>query len=213
MGYSLGIDESGKGNLLGNLIVAGVIVDSSTDLRAMVDVKDSKAYSSDQSIRVVEEKYKNVFKVVYSEAEPVLIDQYVGQGHRSLNTLLMLLMVETCVKALNTHDIECIFIDSPVSNCNKWSTELRRMVLDRLDNPFVGFLIVCENRAESKFKQVALASIFARCRWLSHMQDISNEIYHSTGIRIKSGVTTERECRLFVDTCPSSKFIRKSWKI
>jgi ribonuclease HII len=125
----------------------------------------------------------------------------------------MSLMVDVCVEALNKYDVECIMIDSPVSSCSKWSAEVRRLIMERLENPFVGFSIICENRAESKFKEVALASVFARCRWLAHMQSVSDEIHAETGIRIKSGVTTEEACKLFLKNNPNSKFIRKSWKL
>ena len=213
MGYLLGIDESGKSNILGNLFVVGVIVKDTVDLTKWQDVKDSKKYTSEVTLMNVSKKYKDIVYSVWEQIEPVTIDSYVRGYFTTLNTLLLQTMVSICVDSLNKYDITKIIVDSPMSNCGRWTRDMRKLIIKRLDNPFVSFELVCQNKADSNHKIVALASVFAKYHWRNHMSELCKHLFTQTGLSIKNGIVNEPVVLQYIRKYPHSKYIRTSWKI
>ena len=213
MGYLMGIDESGKGNILGNMFVVGAIVRDTTDLTKWQDVKDSKRYTGEVTLMNVSKKYKDITYSVVKQIEPVTIDSYVKGSVTTLNTLLLQTMVSICVDALNKYDITRITVDSPTSNCEGWARDMRALIIKRLDNPFVSFKLVCQNHADSNHKIVALASVFAKYHWRNHMSELCKHLLTQTGLSIKNGIVNEPVVLQYIRKYPDSKYIRTSWKI
>jgi ribonuclease HII len=213
MGYVLGIDESGKGNILGNLFVAGTIVSDTTDLTRWQDVKDSKKYKNEIKLMDVCKKYQSVVYSVIKQIEPSTIDKYVNGSSTTLNTLLLQTMVSICVESLNRYDITKIIVDSPTSNCSGWARDMRSRIRADLDNPFVSFEMVCQNHADSNHKIVALASVFAKYHWRNHMVELCKHLHAQTGLLIKNGIVNEPVVLEYISRYPNSKYIRTSWKI
>jgi len=175
----IGIDESGKGDFFGPLIISAVFVDDeSYSVLTKIGVKDSKEIKSDKKIVEISDKIKQVVKGKYSivaignEAYNKLyskirnLNHMLAWGHaRALENLL-------------TKEIDCTFAIS-----DKFGDE--RLIQDALLEKGKKIKLVQQTKAESDIA-VAAASIIARAEFVKRMNRISEEIK----IKLPKGANT-----------------------
>ncbi len=153
MGFLLGIDEAGKGPVIGPLIIAGVLIskENSGKLREL-GVKDSKDLSPG--------KRNELFSKIKELSEDFII---LETSSKQLNEEMELenlntIEIKKMVQIINSFESKKpeIFIDAIEANTLKF----KEKILSKLKNKEVK--IVAENRADQKYPVVSAASILAK---------------------------------------------------
>jgi len=149
-----GIDEAGRGALIGPMIIAGVsIISSKLTLLQESNVKDSKMLLPSTRRRLYDLIVGNAEKVSVLEVSPKEIDKYVKYGKklRRLNYLEAIMMAKI-VEALN---VGMVYVDSP-------DVKPERLTSDILSLSKVKPKIVAEHHADQNYVVVSAASIIAK---------------------------------------------------
>lgn len=197
MNYILGIDEAGRGPVLGPLVVAGVGICPSKEIFfKTLGVKDSKKLSPKKRALLFSTIMDEAFVVNVNIAWPELIDYYVNNS--SLNYLEALMMSNI----INLHSKETkIIIDSP----QKPASFLK--ILSSTYNT-KNTNICCEFKADDNYTVVSCASVVAKYI----RDDIIEQLKILSG-DFGSGYTSDVKTINFLKNSRVEPYIfRKSWK-
>jgi len=201
MSLVLGIDEAGKGPVIGSMFVAGVVVrrENITYLRRL-GVKDSKLLSKYMR-NVMYNIVKSCAEKIYvREVKPDIIDK------ENINNILLSEFLEIVRAALNDFDagLELIFIDLPSMPPGK----VKQAII------MLGFKgeIIAEHFADRKYVAVSAASIVAKTCREKHISELK-KIYGDFG----SGYPSDPKTISWIRSFYSNKgylppIVRKSWK-
>ncbi|MDA4118350.1 MAG: ribonuclease HII, partial [Thaumarchaeota archaeon] len=187
-----GVDEAGRGSVLGPLAVAGVSLDSSRlcELEAL-GVKDSKLLTPNERESLYVEILKICSTVMVSRIPPREIDNYLEAIHMA--------------KVIDTLRAEEVFIDAPDKNPARWTGELESLLSCKPR-------IVAEHRADVNYVVVSAASIVAK---VERDQDVAElrEIHGDFGSGYPSDPDTIEFLRSWMQKENARpEFSRKSWK-
>lgn len=199
-----GVDEAGRGSLIGPLVIAGVSIQSSK-VSSLVEagVKDSKLLSPSSRSSLYDVILGLAKKVYVVEVSPREIDEYVLHGKR----LHKLNYLEAKVMAKIICEIEAnlVYVDSPDIMCERFANIIKELVGSNIS-------IVAENYADKKYPIVSAASIIAK---VTRDRKIK-ELEQSYG-EIGSGYPSDPKTRAFVKRWLETRghlpdFVRLSWK-
>jgi len=199
-----GIDEAGRGSILGPLVVAGVSADAEALERLEeIGVKDSKLLSYGRRVSLYPQVRRICRTVVSSPIAPAEIDRYVryGRRRRKLNYLEAVHMA----RIIPLLAVERVFIDAPDTNPRKFASELAGLVRDCPP-------VVAEHKADRNYAIVSAASIVAKVE-----RDRAVELLRSKHGEFGSGYPSDEETisylRRWVKREGSAPpFARRSWK-
>ncbi|MBU2522704.1 MAG: ribonuclease HII [Nanoarchaeota archaeon] len=208
MNLLLGVDDAGRGPVIGNMFLGGVLIDSEQEaFLKEQNVKDSKLLSHPTRVRLskIIEKNSIAHKVV--SATPEEIDHYVETN--SLNTLEAMKMAEVIdflkKKAGGKNKIEVV-VDCPSINISAWTEKLVGFVKNT-----EGLSIKCEHKADANHISVSAASILAKVAREGNVEDIRKKIKINFG----SGYPADPKVKEFLikhgRKFENSGIIRKSW--
>jgi len=195
----LGIDEAGKGPVLGSLFICGVLIkEKDTFKLKKIGVKDSKLLTHKKRVELAKgiKKIAKKYKIV--QIKPEEIDRAVSHDHgMNLNWL------EAHKTALIINELkpDKAIIDCPSPNTRKYGEYL----LNLLNNKNVELIV--EHKAE-KYYPVGAASILAKCAREEEMDDIKKK-YGNTGPGYSSNAVTQKFVKENFDKHP--EIFRKSW--
>jgi ribonuclease HII len=199
-----GVDEAGRGCVLGPLAVAGVSVDSSQlHELAELGVKDSKLLSPGQRDALYPEILKVCRGVQVSRIPPKMIDRYVSRGkkYRRLNYLETIHMA----RVIYLLGVDEVFVDAPDVNPVRFKSELEELLSSRPR-------IVAEHKADVNYAVVSAASIVAK---VERDRDVAElrALHGDFG----SGYPSDPDTIAFLESWVKSRssrpeFSRKSWK-
>ena len=146
-----GVDEAGRGAVLGPLVIAGVSV-REKDLPKLkkLGVRDSKELTPKQRERMAESIEKIAKDVVVLKVGPCRIDSYNRQGV-NLNRVEAMKMT-TVIDCLNAHKT---YVDGPELNLGKFKRIMGKML--KFDTN-----LVVEHKADVNYPIVSAASIIAK---------------------------------------------------
>ncbi len=156
----LGIDDAGRGPVIGPMVLAGCLIDSSKEgeLREL-GVKDSKQLTQKRRTFLVEKikERAETFEIV--RVLPPEIDGMGQEGNQRIK--LNEIEARACAKIINRinkgyKEIK-IVIDCPSTNITKWKDYL----LTRIEN-LSTLKISCEHKADQNHIVVSAASIIAK---------------------------------------------------
>jgi ribonuclease HII len=201
-----GIDDAGRGPVIGPLVVAGVLVrvHQIPRLKAL-GVKDSKALSPRRR-RCLSKKIKDlVVSHTIVELSPKEIDEVVfrGQRLRKLNWLEAKAMAEV----IHRLHPDVAYVDASDVLERRFGEQIREMLSFDVE-------VVSEHQADVKYPVVSAASILAKTH-RDHVVSDLNEVYGEFG----SGYSSDPRTRRFIlewfkthgnEDLPD--FVRKSWK-
>lgn len=151
-----GVDEAGRGCVIGPLVVAGVVFDEA-DLPLLTEmgVKDSKLLTPQRRRGLAERIKELAMDISYFELPPKAIDNVVFRGKplRRLNYL------ETMAMARVLRDLEpdAAYVDTCDVDHLRCAEQMSSVI------PF-DVEIVCEPRADATYPATAAASILAKVR-------------------------------------------------
>jgi len=193
-----GVDESGRGPVIGPLIIAGVLVEDEFELVEM-RVRDSKKISPERRERLAEE-IKKVSRYEIIEVPAKEIDSL--REEMTLNALEAKLFATIIEKLRPT----TAYVDSADAKAE----EFKRKILKELSFPVE---LVSRHGADDIYPVVSAASILAKSRREEEMRKIEVEI----GERIGSGYPADPITMIFLKRWVKEKgslppHTRASWK-
>ncbi len=159
-----GIDEAGRGPVVGPMVMAGVVINKK-DLSKLkrMGVRDSKLLTRkkrDELFDKIKEKVE-AFEIII--IEPSEIDDALKSDNLNLNWLEAQKSAEI-IKKLKPDEI---IVDSPSNNCGAYSSYLEKLlepgswdIAHNKDRR--GSHLICTHKADLKYVQVAAASILAK---------------------------------------------------
>jgi ribonuclease HII len=193
-----GVDEAGRGSMLGPLVIAGISLDK-TKIRKLsaLGVKDSKKLTA----KTREELYKKIISLVdnyyVTKISPKSIDHSVKK--HGLNKLEAKYMA----KVISKLNPDTSFVDSCDVNPKRFGKEISRLSNNNKIRSF--------HHADSRFVVVSAASIIAKVTRDKTISRLRKD--HDLG----SGYPSDRKTINFVKKYYKTQkimptFVRKSWK-
>lgn len=192
-----GVDEAGRGSMLGPLVVAAITIDKSKiDTLSKIGVKDSKKLSA----KARESLYKQIIKLAddyaISKATPKQIDSAVAS--HNLNNL----EAQHMAKVIKKLQPSISYVDSCDVNATRFGKEIARLSKTGKIKSY--------HHADSKFVVVSAASIIAKVTRDRAISKIAKN--HPVG----SGYPSDPKTVQFVKNWFSKNhimpdYVRKSW--
>lgn len=203
--YFIGVDEAGRGPLIGDMVVAGVAASPGVFERlALLGVRDSKLLKPDERLRL----YKAIISenaisvVVY--IPPHMLDQ---ENLNTLEELAILRILKTIARLIKERASEVhVFIDEIKGKRESIERKLREI----FESPAY---LTMEPRADTKYPPVAAASIVAKT-----VRDLNLVVLRRVFGDFGSGYSVDPATRNWVleyyysQTTPPL-FIRRSWRV
>ena len=186
----MGIDEAGRGPVLGPLVVAGACFKSNKALREL-KVKDSKLLTPKQRENLFEKIIKFAkYKVVIISAQEIDLR---FENNKNLNDL----EVDAMKVIISELKHKKVIIDSPYRDCDKLKKELG---LSKND--------IVEHKADLNYPVVSAASIIAKVIRDNEMRKL--ELKYK--IKMGSGYPSDPNTINFLKKAGKFPFIRTTWE-
>ncbi len=199
-----GVDDAGRGPIIGPLVIAGVLLDDK-DLSRLVDsgVKDSKRLSPRRREELATEIRELALQYHVAMLSPAEIDRVVETGKKlhKLNRL----EAQTMAKVITILKPDVAYVDASDVLADRFKQHISENLTFKVK-------IISEHKADAKYPIVSAASIIAkveRDRALSALQ----EKYGNMGC----GYATDSHTIKFLENWIRKfgsypDFVRKSWK-
>ncbi|MBN2229773.1 MAG: ribonuclease HII [Candidatus Thorarchaeota archaeon] len=148
-----GVDEAGRGPMIGPMIICGVLVDADRmhELEAL-NVRDSKLLSPKQREKLSEKIMKIAKKIAIREISASDIDSL--RKHTTLNEI----EVSEFVSIVKTLKPEKVYLDAADVKADRFGSKIGKIS----GLAAKGTIIVSEHKADSKYPIVSAASILAK---------------------------------------------------
>ncbi|MDP3104317.1 MAG: ribonuclease HII [Candidatus Methanoperedens sp.] len=196
-----GIDEAGKGPVLGPMCVAGLMVDENKLERFVkLGVKDSKKLTPKKREALSVEIKKLADKIFVLEVSPAQID-----GLRKVMTMNEI-MVACYVKVLEELKPESAFVDAADVIAERFGENIKKKYSSDLN-------ITSEHKADEKYPIVSAASILAKVR----RDELVRNLERTVGKEIGSGYPADPKTITFLESWVKEHgklpdFARSSWE-
>lgn len=199
-----GIDDAGRGPVIGPLVIAGVLFyNYQISILRDLGIRDSKLLSKSRRMRLALKIKELAVNYIIVECSPAEIDEVVLKGKklRKLNWLEAKKMAEVIQKLAP----DVAYIDAS----DILEKRFGRQISDMLSR---NVKIISEHHADSKYPIVSAASILAK----THRDEVLLELRKTYG-DFGSGYSSDPKTRKFLlDWIRKGKklpnIVRKSWK-
>lgn len=195
----LGIDEAGRGPVIGPMVMCGVVVEDGVgeQFRAL-GVKDSKLLTPDEREKLYPQILALVksYKIVVLEAD--VIDAAISSSALNLNKL----EAHTSADILNTLNPDAAIIDCPSTNIKAYKDYLYHLLHNKK------IVLTLEHKAE-RHMPVAAASVLAKVTRDRIIEDIKKKI----GVDFGSGYMSDEKTQRFLFEFHEKyhNLFRKTW--
>ncbi len=188
-----GVDEAGRGSVIGPLVIAlAEIPESKLSLLTEIGVKDSKLLKRNKRKEILE-KVNNIAKFYYKIFDAHEIVNFMKL--KSLNQLELGGMVNLS----NSARSEKIIIDCPSAGITSFSKDINCL----LNNPKT---LIIEHKADLNHSIVALASIAAKEK-REDLIDVLKEKFGDFG----SGYPADPKAKAYLTDNPEISIVRTNW--
>ncbi len=204
----LGIDEAGRGPVIGAMFIAGVVIDEEGARELFEEgARDSKKLSKDKREELYPMIKKKADWVGSIEIKASEID--FERQRMSLNELEAQKICEIVKKAIEKNlDFERIIIDLPDPNADKFLNRMNKYLKmpEKVE-------VRAEHGADDRYPVCSAASIIAKVERDRHVEKISEE----HGLNIKTGYPHEEEVQEYLKEISKEEgeypdFVRTSWR-
>ncbi len=199
----LGIDEAGRGAVLGNLVIAGVSF-KKTDINELINigVKDSKKLTPKKREALFPEIMNLCKECKIIEVEPREIDDSVFDIKSNLN----LLEIQKMGEIIDALKPSMVYIDAITSNPKKFTEMLKQHLV------YKNTTIIAENKADELYPMVAAASIIAKVTRDRAIEALRKESkFQDIGSGYPSDPQTISSLKDWIKNRNIPFFVRKSW--
>lgn len=195
-----GIDEAGRGPVIGPLVIAGVVITPSQEAAFLEwGVRDSKQLSPRRRETLAHHIRQVATKVEVLEISAKKIDS--ERQKKSLNAL----EVDWMAQVLNRLRWDVAYVDASDVNADRYG----RMITAQLKNPKK---LISEHKADSAYPIVAAASIIAKVRRDQRIREF-HEQYGDFGSGYPNDPKTRRFLTKWIKTNNSyPDIVRTSWE-
>jgi len=197
---TLGIDEAGRGALIGPLVMAGAMMDESTrEKLQQLGVQDSKLLTA--------KKREELYPVIQQHTTHSIISvppAEVDEALRSDDSNLNLLEAIKSIEIINTIKPERVIIDAPSSNLRTY----KRYITERVSVSSAQVLV--EHKADLNHIQCAAASVLAKVTRDRAIKEIKQSIGKDFGSGYPSDPRTQAFLEAEIDEYPD--IFRKTWQ-
>ena len=198
-----GVDEAGRGCVIGPLVIAGVVfsINDIIDLKDM-GVKDSKLLTPKKREELSHQIHEIALEIEYFELQPREIDKVVFRGKplRRLNYLETM----TMAKVLRKLDADVAYADPTDVDHHRCARQMKRVIPYQIE-------IICEPKADRTYMSTGAASILAKV-----LRDKRIEALRKIHGDFGSGYPHDKKTIEFLEEYFHKEkdfpdFIRKSW--
>jgi len=199
-----GIDEAGRGCVIGPLVVAGVLAKEENLLAlASLGVKDSKLLTAKKREALVPEIVRLAEKYVVLKVSPSEIDRFV-ESQRRLHKLNRL-EAETMAKIVTELEPDLVYVDAADVMEKRFGQHI-------IDASTFKTRIISEHKADRNYPIVSAASILAKVE-----RDASVEALRGDFGNFGTGYLTDPRTTAFLESWIKyhddyPECVRKSWK-
>ena len=194
----MGLDEAGRGPVIGPLVIAAIIIEESNEYKLKeLQVKDSKLLTPKKRSELFPEIKKIAKKFKILKVEPKEIDSFLEADHLNLNWL----EARKTADIINELNPDKAFIDCPSPNKIAYSNYIKRFLT-------VNTELVLDHKAELKYPVVAAASILAKVSRDAEIRELEKK-YGQIGPGYQSNPITQKFIKENFDKHP--EIFRKSW--
>lgn len=203
-----GIDEAGKGPVIGPMCIGGVLADKEKlDSLKNLGVADSKKLAPKKREHLAHQIRKYAQKVYIFEVSPSQIDEL-----RKVMTMNQI-MVLGFSRVLEELQPDMAYVDAADVNAARFGTNLKAQYAKKYPEKANELSVVSEHQADATYPVVSAASIVAKVR----RDELIKELGKKIGIDFGSGYPSDPKTQRFLedwsmvhDTLP--EFVRHSWK-
>lgn len=202
----LGIDDAGRGPVIGPMVLAGCLIDEKTRKEfkkiGIVDSKKLTPKRREYFEKIIKEKAIS-YHIFQSTPEEILSKNKAGIKLNEVEGLL-------CAKIINKLNTEKerikIFVDCPSVSISKWDDYLR-MHVKNLSN----LEISCEHKADENYVSVSAASILAKCKRDREISKLKEKYGEGIGSGYTSDPSTQTFLKKYAKKYENEGIFRKTW--
>lgn len=199
-----GIDDAGRGAILGPLVIAGIsLKEDKLEQLIRIGVKDSKLLSPDRRVNLYNQIMKMADNIAVIKIKPEQIDDYVlkGKKYKRLNYLEALSMA----KVIESLDAEIFYVDASDVNVDRFKQDILENLQRKVE-------IISVHHADRIHPIVSAASIVAKVNRDKEIYELSQKFGN-----IGSGYPADDRTVKFLEQWLNKygdvpPFARKSWK-
>lgn len=184
-----GIDEAGRGPVIGPLVICGVLINEGEETQLLkLGVKDSKLLTPKQREKIAVELMKK-YKYNLIEILPAEIDSAVkGENGSNLNWL----EAQKAVEIIDVLKPRQVIMDCPSPNINAYTAYIVERLSDKKTK------LQCAHHADRDFPVVGAASIIAKITRDARIEELKKKI----GVNFGSG---------YIADPTTAEFLKKYW--
>ncbi len=202
----LGIDDSGRGPVIGPMILAGCLIDSELEKEFKKEgIKDSKQLTGKKREILAEIVRKKALGYHIAITSPGEIDAKTNAGI-NLNTIEAMKAGEIINKINQDFDKIKIIVDCPSPNIEKWRNTLKRFV-EKKDN--LDFVV--EHKADINHIAVSAASILAKSAREKEVRQIKRKLGVDFGSGYPADPITKKFLQEYSKKHKDSGIFRETW--
>ena len=199
-----GVDDAGRGPIIGPLVIAGVLLDEK-DLPRLMDlgVKDSKRLSPRRREELAAEIRELALKYHVAMLSPTEIDRVVETGKKlhKLNRL----EAQTMAKVITILKPDVAYVDASDVLADRFKQHIAENLTFKVK-------IISEHKADAKYPIVSAASIIAKVERDGALSALQ-EKYGNMGCGYATDPNTIKFLEKWIRKFGSyPDFVRKSWK-
>jgi len=170
----MGIDEAGRGAVIGPLVVCGVVIDEEKEKELKeLNLKDSKELTPKRREELAEKIEKIADNIIVLQVSACTIDSMRRSGI-NLNQIEAIKMAD----AINMLLPEKVIIDLPGYNSNKF----KDFLFSKLDEDAKKAEFILENYADKNYPVVSAASIIAKVERDKKIDLLKKEFNYDFGV-------------------------------
>jgi len=191
-----GIDEAGRGPVIGPMVLAGVLIDESDDALRKIGVKDSKELTPDRR----EELFLKLQVIVHDFEVKIIPAEEIDAALATPGMNLNWLEAAKTAEIINRLMPDKAIVDCPSTNPLKYRDYILARIVKKIP-------IIAEHKADANYPVVAAASIIAKVIRDKEVAKL-REMHGDFG----SGYLSDEKTAKFMKEQHGKPVFRKSWK-
>ncbi len=204
--YVGGIDEAGRGCVIGPLVIGGFLIDENKiEELEKLGVKDSKLLSPAERARIAKELRRNI---VWTTKEISANEITQKMGTRSLNeeeARVAGKITNEFAEKIGEKEIKEIIVDAPDTDENNFSNRIKKYLKFNVR-------IRSEHKADLNYLVVGAASILAKTRRDAQIEKIKKLVGEDFGSGYSSDERTISFLKKSIRKPELQEFLRHKWK-
>jgi len=197
--FVLGVDEAGRGSFVGDLVIAGVLVEEKKhELLKRIGCKDSKQLSPKKR-----EELKNKIKEIADNYHIINISAYEIDKMNYSGINLNLLEAIKISEIINKLKPDKVILDSP-SGTKKFVNSIKSRLKHKCE-------IIAEYKADINYPIVSAASILAKTERDRILKDIEKELKIDLGVGYPHDEKMRENLKPLLKNSLVKKYLRHTW--